>query len=184
MGIFSGAGKRRPLSLQTLFAFLSLFAALCTIFALAVSAAQAWSEHRHLSWPSAVASIRRCAVDTYRPTHSGGRSLVSRIACDIRYSVGDSDVQARIRSSSSSSDIDVSLMRRWIAGHRPGASVEIHYDPSNPSAAVLTQTDMPFAGPHTPNNLKILAMAAVAFVVFYSLARILARSQRGVAAAP
>jgi hypothetical protein len=161
------------MSLQGLFAFLSLFAALCTIFVLVATAAEAWREHAQLSWPSATASIQHCRVDTYRRSRSGALGERSRIACYIQYSVNDNDVQAYIHSSSSSSDATAALMRQWVAAHRPGTSLEIRYDPSDSKAAVLTQTGMPLTGPHTPNNLKLLAIAAIAFVVFYSLARTL-----------
>jgi len=167
---FSGARTRPPMSLQALFGFFSLFAALCTLFALCVTVAEAWSEHRQLSWPSASASVRRCAVDTYvrvRRSFSGTRS---RITCDIQFDVNGEDVQARLHSGSSSSDKDVSRMNRWVSQHRPGTSIEIRYDSSDVKNAVLTETDMPLAGPRTPNNLKLLAIAALAFVVFYSLA--------------
>jgi len=89
--------------MQVLFGFLSLFAALCTIFALVVTAEEAWREHAQLSWPSATASIQHCRVDTYRRSRSGALGERSRIACDIQYSVNDNDVQAYIHSSSSSS---------------------------------------------------------------------------------
>jgi hypothetical protein len=40
--------------------FLGLFAGLCTVFALAVTAAQAWQEHAHTQWPEATAQVQRC----------------------------------------------------------------------------------------------------------------------------
>jgi hypothetical protein len=165
------------MSVQGLFGFLSLFAALCTIFALGVSIAEGWREHAQSTWPIATASIQRCVVDTYVRVRSGNRGTRSRITCDIQYSVNDNEVQARLHSASSSSDKDVSRMSHWASEHKPATSIEIHYDPSNSKNAVLTETDMPFAGPHTPNNLKLLAIATVAFVVFYSLARLLQRRE-------
>ena len=170
MGDSSGASQRASISLQALFGFLSLFALLCTIFALVVTAAEAWQEHAQLSWPSATATIQRCAMDRYVRSPNGNSTTRSRIACDIQYAVNGEDVQARLHSASSSSDKDISRMQHWVSEHRTGKSIEIHYDPANSKNAVLTETDMPFAGPHTPNNLKLLALAVVAFIVFYSLA--------------
>jgi len=180
----SSASQRASISVQALFGFLSFFAALCTIFAFVVTAAEAWREHAQLSWPSATATIQRCAVDTYVRSRNGNSSTRSRIACDIQYVVNDNDIQARLHSASAASNSDVSLMRRWVGQHARGTDVAIHYDPANSKNAVLTETDMPFAGPHTPNNLKLLAIAVVAFVVFYSLARILQRRQTSASAVP
>ena len=175
MGIFNKQGQGASMSVQALFGFLSLFAALCTIFALGVTLAEGWREHAQSSWPAASASIQHCALDTYVRVRGGARSMRSRITCDIQYAVNEADVQARLHSASSSSDKDVSRMQHWVSEHRAGTSIEIRYDSSNSKNAVLTETDMPFAGPHTPDNLKLLTFAAVAFVVFYSIARILQR---------
>ena len=45
--------------------FLVLFAGLCTVFALVVTAAQAWQEHAHAHWPEATAQVQRCGLDIY-----------------------------------------------------------------------------------------------------------------------
>ena len=177
MGIFNKQGQGASISVQALFGFLSLFAALCTIFALGVTLAEGWREHAQSSWPVASASIQHCALDTYVRVRGGIRSTRSRITCDIQYAANGEDVLARLHSASSSSDKDISRMEHWVSEHRAGKSIEIHYDASNSKNAVLTETDMPFAGPHTPNNVKLLAFAAAAFVAFYSIARILQRRQ-------
>jgi len=184
MSIFDKQDQRASMSVQALFGFLSLFAALCTIFALVVTVAEGWREHAQSSWPAASASIQHCALDTYFRVRGGISSKRSRITCDIQYTVNGEDVHARLHSASSPSDRDISRMQRWVSEHRTGTSIEIHYDSSNSKNAVLTETDMPFAGPHTPNNLKLLTFAAVAFVAFYSLARILQRRQASTPPAP
>jgi len=175
MAILNIQRQRGSMSVQAFFGFLSLFAALCTIFALGVTVAEGWREHAQSRWPAASASIQHCVLDTYVRVRSGARSTRSRITCDIQYAVNGEDVQTRLHSASSSSDRDISRMQHWVSEHRTGKSTEIHYDPSNSKNAVLTETDMPLAGPHTPNNLKLLTFAAVAFAAFYSIARILQR---------
>jgi len=177
MSILNKPGQRASMSVQALFGFLSLFAALCTIFALVVTVAEGWTEHAESSWPAASASIQHCALDTYVRVRNGMGIKRSRITCDIQYAVNGEDVQARLHSASSSSDKDISRMQHWVSEHATGKSIEIHRDPSNSKNAVLTETDMPFAGPHTPNNLKLLTFAAAAFVAFYSVAIILQRRQ-------
>src|SRR5258706_802839 len=148
MSILNKPGQRASMSVQALFGFLSLFAALCTIFALVVTVAEGWTEHAESSWPAASASIQHCALDTYVRVRNGMGIKRSRITCDIQYAVNGEDVQARLHSASSSSDKDISRMQHWVSEHATGKSIEIHRDPSNSKNAVLTETDMPFAGPH------------------------------------
>jgi hypothetical protein len=50
--------------------------------------------------------------------------------------------------------------------------IAVHYNPANPKKAVLVAMDMPRGGPHTPNNLKLLGMAAASCVTLLAIARI------------
>jgi hypothetical protein len=60
-----------------------------------------------------------------------------------------------------------------------GTPIAVHYDPANPKKAVLVATDMPLAGPSTPNNLKLLEVTAGACVLLLAIAAI-TRSSSGV----
>lgn len=51
----------------------------------------------------------------------------------------------------------------------------IHYDPADTKHAVLIETDMPFAGPRTPKNLKLLLIASVLCVILLTIARTLSK---------
>jgi hypothetical protein len=79
MAASSSAGRRNSISVPGLFGFLSLFAALCTIFALVVSIAEGSREHTQSAWPAATASIQRCVVETSVRVRSGFRGARSRI---------------------------------------------------------------------------------------------------------
>ena len=68
-------------------------------------------------------------------------------------------------------------MHQWVASHPSGTPIVVHYDPANPNSPVLTATDMPYAGPRTPNNLKLLLIAAGASVVPLMAAKRLARNR-------
>lgn len=178
----NSASGRAPMSLGGFLGFLSLFAAICTIFALVVTIVEALREHAQVSWPSATATIQRCAVDTYVKSRNGNRSTRSRISCDIQYAATGIDVQSRLHSTSSSSDKDVSRMQQWVSAHKSGGEIAIRYNPFDSKSVVVAEPNMPFAGPHTPNNLKLLAFAIAAFVVLYSLARLLQRRETAPAA--
>jgi hypothetical protein len=149
----------------------ALFSILCTIFVGVFSAADAWREHNEQSWPAATATLERCAINSYRPLRSSGRSLVWHIECPLSYSADADHVTTKIRSRSASSDADIDRMHQWVAQHPAGSLVGIHYDPVDHKHAVLTATDMPYAGPRTPDNLKLLLIAAVGCVISLTIAR-------------
>ena len=150
---------------------LTLFAVLCTIFALIVSVSDATREHAQQSWPEATAIIQRCSVDPYVPFRS--RNPVWRIRCRIDYRAGENQIETAIESRTTASGWggDLQGMREWVARHRSGTMMTIHYDPSDVSKAVLTETDMPYAGPRTPDNLKLLLIAATASIVLLLIAK-------------
>jgi hypothetical protein len=169
------ASTTAPNKTAGILGLLGLIAGACTIFALVASIADAWREHAQQSWPEASATIQRCTVDPYRPFRSGGRSIVWHIECRIAYLADGGEIATRIRSRSSSSGSDIASMHRWVAGHPRGSSIAVRYDPDNHSIAVLTETDMPYAGPRTPNNLRLLMIAAISCVVLLTIARTLTR---------
>jgi hypothetical protein len=161
------------LKAEGLIGLLALFSALCTVFALIVSISDAWSEHLQKSWPEVDATIERCNVDPYVPLRSASRTPVWHIRCRIAYVTKSDQIDTSIRSRSTSSGWggDTEGMRQWVAQHPAGSSLLVHYNPANEKDAVLVATDMPCAGPRTPSNLKLLLIASVACVVFFTLAR-------------
>ena len=60
----------------------------------------------------------------------------------------------------------------WVDAHPQGMPIAVHYDPANPKKAVLVATDMPRGGPRTPNNLRLLGIAALSCVVLLTIARV------------
>ena len=65
-------------------------------------------------------------------------------------------------------------MRAWLAQHRPGDGIDVRYDPVHPEHAVFASADVPNAGPRTPKNVTLTAIAALACMVLITLARFLA----------
>ncbi len=155
-----------------------LFAGLCTIFALIVTTALAWSEHAQAQWPAATASVQRCGVDLY--THTRGHEAYW-IDCSITYTVRGEEIISRVHSLSTPAPQRIiyqfpagqfERMQEWVNEHPAGTPIEVHYDPANHAKAVLVETDMPRGGPQTPDNLKLLGFFAVSCALLLTIARI------------
>jgi hypothetical protein len=69
-------------------------------------------------------------------------------------------------------------MQSWVDRHPAGAILKVHYDPANQRDAVLTSTDMPFAGPQTTNNLKLVLVCAGAWAMLSILGKAVRRQAR------
>lgn len=157
---------------------MALLASLCTLLALVVTALEAWREHAQAQWPEATARIRECAVDQYTAHPED-----YLIECSIEYPVGADIVHSKVRSRTTPAPRQViwaypadtfDRMQQWVAAHRAGTPLTVHYDPADPTRAALLATDMPLGGPRTPGNLKLLGGAAAVFAVL-SAAAYLAR---------
>ena len=163
----------KTLTAQGLIALLGIFAGLCAVFALIVSVSDGWREHVHESWPQVTATIERCSVDPYVPLRSASRTPVWNVRCRIGYRADANQIDTSIRSRSTASGWggDTDGMRQWVARHPSGSPIVVRYDPADPKIAVLTETDMPYAGPRTPNNLRLLLIASVACFALLTIAR-------------
>ncbi|HEY2459880.1 MAG TPA: DUF3592 domain-containing protein [Candidatus Acidoferrum sp.] len=148
----------------------AVFFGLCTIFVLAVTIIEGRREYAQKSWPAATAMIEHCEVDSRIPPRR--HAPIWQIDCRISYLAGAEEVMTRIESRSVNVE---SGFNQWVSAHRHGSTMAIHYNPQNHQEAVLIETDMPFAGPRTPDNEKLLALAGIAFLIFYAAARVLAR---------
>jgi hypothetical protein len=160
-----------------LVSFLSLLTALCTVFALGVTAAQAWEERVHAQWPEAMAQIQRCGLDIY--TH---KPESYHIDCSVSYTVGGEEIVSHVYSRSTPAPRRIIWkypprqfegLQEWVETHPKGTPIALHYDPISQRKAVLVVTDMPLGGPQTPGNLKLLGVAAASCVVFLVVSRIM-----------
>ena len=68
--------------------------------------------------------------------------------------------------------LQVEMMQDWVGQHPEGTPITVHYDPANPKKAALVMTDMPFSGPRTPDNLKLLGFFAVSSLVMLGIGRV------------
>ncbi len=169
-----------PLTAQGVIGFLAIFAGLCAVFALIVSVTDGWREHVQQTWPEATATVERCSVDPYISLRSASHTPVWYIRCRIGYRADADQIESSIQSRSTTSGWggDIGGMRQWVTRHPSGSPIVVHYDPADPKTAVLTATDMPYAGPRTPHNIRLLLISSVAYVGLFMIARRL-RSKPG-----
>jgi len=182
----TGAAPKGRLILQGVAGLLGLFAGLCTIFALVVTVAQAWQDHAEARWPEVTARVDRCRL---HQTSTGRRDRYY-IDCRLGYAVGAEQVVANIYSVNVPSPQvwqyppnQIAPFEEWVDKHPPGSPIAVRYDPAKHKKAVLVVRDMPRGGPHTPNNLKLLGIAAASCLVLLAIARI-ARPRFTAAGAP
>jgi hypothetical protein len=130
-------------------------------------------EYLQKSWPQATATVEGCSVDPYVPLRSASGTPVWHIQCRIGYRADSDEIGTSIRSRSTTSGWggDAEGMRRWVANHHPGSQLIVHFDPSDHNTVVLTATDMPYAGPRTPDNLRLLLISSIACFGFLVIAR-------------
>jgi len=173
------ARKRKPgadngsLTMQGLVGLLGLFFGLCAIFAAVVSAAEAYREHVQSGWPEATARIQECSVEPYEPFRSDGSGKIWHIECRIMYAPDSQEIATRIRSRSAPHGADIAPLDQWVAEHPRLTIIAIRYDPSDHKRAIAAGTDMPYTGPRTPQNLKLLLIFALGCVVFLAFARLI-----------
>jgi hypothetical protein len=165
----------KPPTVVGLISLLGLFAGLCAAFALVVTAADAWREHVQAGWRAATATIERRSVDQYRTFKSSGGYITWHIRCRVRYFADAEEVETSIRSRSTNSQRDAGWMQQWVDRHEPGSTLIVHYDPDNHNSAVLTETDMPYAGPRTPDNVKLALISSTVCVMLLAVAKLLRR---------
>jgi hypothetical protein len=152
---------------------LVVFLGLCTIFASVVTTAEAWQDHARAQWPEVMARIDRCSLDQ----SSTGRRQRYRIRCRLSYAVDTERNVANIYSRYVPSPEvwqyppnQIGPLETWVDEHPQGTPILVHYDPANHNKAVLVTTDMPLAGPTTPNNRKLLKVVAGTFLGLLVLA--------------
>jgi hypothetical protein len=172
----TGGQTKRRVVLRGVAALLGVFAGLCTIFALVVTAAEAWQEHAEARWPETMARVDRCYL---HETSTRGRNRYY-IDCRLSYAVGREQIAAHVysghvpgREVPQYPPNQIGPLEDWVDRHPPGTEMAVRYDPTRPNKIVLVATDMPLAaGPHTANNLKLLGFFAAGSVLLLCVARV------------
>ena len=147
---------------------------LCTIFALVVTAAQAWQEHAQARWPEVTARVDECGLNK---TSSGPRRYY--IDCRLSYAVGAEQNVTNVYSTNVPSPEvsqyppnQIAPFDEWVNERPQGTPIMVRYDPAGRKKAVLVTANMPRGGPQMPNNVKLLEILAGSFLVVLTDARI------------
>jgi len=148
---------------------------LCTIFALVVTAAEAWQEHVQARWPEVTARVDTCGLSR----SSTGRRGRFHIRCRLSYAVGAEQNAANLYSRYVPSPEvwqyppnQIAPLEEWVDEHPSGTPIVLRYDPANHTKVMLVADYMPGGGPRTTNNVKLLEFFAGGFLVLLLFARI------------
>lgn len=170
----TGTVQKGPLMWLGLMVLVVLFG-LCTIFASVVTATQAWQEHVQARWPEVTARVDRCGLEQ----KSTGRREGYHIHCRMSYAVGAernvTNVYSRnvpSRNVSQYPPNQIGPFEEWVDEHPPGTPIVVRYDPADHTKVVLVAANMPFGGPRTQNNVKLLEFLVGSFLVLLMIARI------------
>jgi hypothetical protein len=154
---------------------LVVFLGLCTIFVSVVTAAEAWQEHAQARWPEVTARVDTCGLSR----SSTGQRQRFQIRCRLSYAVGAEQNAANIYSSYVPSPEvpqyppnQIAPLEEWVDEHPQGTPIVVRYDPADHKKVVLVENYMPRGGPRTQDNVKLLEICAVSFLVLLALARI------------
>lgn len=148
---------------------------LCTLFAAVVTVAEAIQAYAQESWPQATARVDQCRMEQ----SSTRRRQMYNIRCQLTYAVGAEQNVASVYSTSvPSAQVwqyprnQIGPFEDWLNAHPPGTPIVVRYDPARHSKMVIATDFMPRGGPHTPNNIKLLALSGGGFLFLFGLARI------------
>jgi Protein of unknown function (DUF3592) len=157
-----------------LFALL-LLSGLGSIFVLVVTAVEARQEHSQAQWPETTAYV----VISRLERSSTGRRQRFRIHCRLGYEIGaERDVTNLYSRYVPGPDVpqypanQIEPFDDWVEDHPPGTPIPVRYDPGDHAKAVLVTDYMPYGGPRTTQNVKLLEAVAGAFLVLLVIARI------------
>jgi hypothetical protein len=137
--------------------------------------------HDHIveaRWIGAVATIEKCALFVHEPTRREFRDTGAffdqySLHCRLRYEFSQRPHVFNLHTLSDSSREARAAIEKWVEVHRPGATLEVKVNPSNPNEiAVASQLPIPQSG--TSRQAWSTAMySGVGFVLFFGIFRII-----------
>jgi hypothetical protein len=136
----------------------ALFAGMCSLFALIVTAGEALRELTQARWPEVTATIERCSIDLQYYDGPNSDDPTWWLECKIGFRAGTDQILARIYSGhrSNPSQGYPELMNRWVNDHPPGSTIVVRYNPTD-LKALPVRDYLPNGEPRTLSNLKLLS---------------------------
>ena len=129
-----------------------MLAIICILAAIALLGLAFWLRQKGgqaMSWPSVTGKILDAFVDT---TDRESMRPVVR----YRYKVGQAELEGW-RVSYRGFGTSEAAMKKYVAPYKPGATVTVYYDPTDPHESVLDNT--------SPANWKAWFLAGLAFLL-------------------
>jgi hypothetical protein len=129
-------------------------------------------------WIGAAATIEKCALFVHQPTRREFRDTGAffdqySLRCRLRYEFSQRPHVFNLHTRSDSSGEARAAIEKWVEVHRPGATLEVKVNPSNPSEiAVASQLPVPQSG--TSRQAWSTALySGVGLVLFFGIFRII-----------
>jgi hypothetical protein len=93
---------------------------------------------RSRGWPKTSGTILQSTLETHHETDDDGTTSTTHgVAVHYRYSVSGQEFEGRRRSFSDVRKSSKRSMESILARYPQGGSIDVYYDPENPSSAVL-----------------------------------------------
>ena len=137
-----------------------LLVSIVGVVLMSVATAQRWLLRRTVlsEWPVASATIQSCFISHTFPFRSDGGGVLTSLHCTLHYTVGGRQMTGRVESSAQragrlgGSALQLrhgvivivnpdNQLTRWLRRHRPGATLDVHYNPANPAETTLVGAD-------------------------------------------
>jgi len=168
---------RGSLSVLGLIALLGFFAGLCAVFALIITAGEAWWWVRVESWPDLPATIEKCSIDLKYYNGPDDDDPTWLLECQIRFGAGTNQIMTAIYSGIPRRQAQgyPGSMDQWANDHPSGSTIVVRYDPTNPKTAIPACDYMPNGGPRIRANLVLLLIFSAASVSLLTIVMLFRR---------
>jgi hypothetical protein len=154
---------------------LILLSGLCTAFALVVTAVQARQESQQAQWPEAPANVDISRMEQ----RSIRRRQIFHLHCQLSYEVGAErhlmNLYSRFVPGPNVPQYpagQIEPLEEWVRVHPPGTPMRVRYDPSDHAKAVLAADYLPYGGPQTAKNVRLVEACAGSFFALLLIARL------------
>lgn len=117
-----------------------------------------WRQTVLSEWPVVSATVQSCFISHTFPFRSDGGGVLTSVRCTLEYTVTGRQMTSRVESSTlragrlGGSGLQLrhgafvrvnpdNQLTGWVRRHRPGATLDVHYNPANPAETTLIGAD-------------------------------------------
>jgi hypothetical protein len=158
----TGNQSRKPGGAWNLLVFLGYFMLFCAFVMLIAAGWRAYRTHIvNTRWIETTAQVQKCSLDVYHPFTRDGGGVVYSLFCRLAYEFASRQYEHRLRTTSDRSEAVRSSILDWIPQHRPGTTLTIRVNPSDPNE-VAVESELPI---HQFNTAREALLTAIVFGV-------------------